>query len=721
MTSETGISIKSYADGDPIPLFYNKIYSDNTEIQYAYNELPFICAASGQPKPGHTSPHTSLISGHKISLNLGEVLRGDRITVSDFDLQMGKDVEMKLLCNKEVDKDALLRAQDVIKNDYFAEWIVDNLPGATQFVTQDRSRKYHAAGFKLGYESENSKSGDSKVFINNHFTIVIRWNKAPGTDGHDGRKVIVGFEVYPRSIEAENRDQNGIPNEVQNLQAGMMLKLPAASSNRTKFAREIYSAASTKGAGTTFIPFTYSVFFREEDEIDWNHRWDRYFVTQEDTQNIHWLAIINSLVILGLLSTVVAVVLARTVYGDIKGQKEHKLDDGKSKRFRPRSPQVLGEKGTLVDPMIESGREADDFSEDEALDEITGWKLVHADVFRPPPHGQWLAPLVGSGVQLLFVALGLLLLSCLGVLNPSFRGGFVSVGAGLFIFTGLIAGYVSSRIFKTFGGTMWRRNVLVVSNAARSRCRHEGKLTEQQTAILVPGLVFAISFILNFFVWAQASSTALPFTTLIALVALWLLIQLPLVYAGSYYGYNKHGAIEHPLKASAIPRQVPPQPFWSRKSSVVMLAGLVPFAVVFIELMFVFKSVWQDKSGFYYVFGFLAVVSLVLLTAVVEVTIVTTYLLLCNEVSSSENFVVKAPNQGKADATVELPLVVAFFPRRIFVGHMDIRLYCLVLRNKTAYSGLCFVTSVFQLQRSWMRDLWIAHGHSGICHSICIC
>lgn len=29
--------------------------------------------------------------------------------------------------------------------------IVDNLPGATSFVTVDKSRKYYAAGFKLGY------------------------------------------------------------------------------------------------------------------------------------------------------------------------------------------------------------------------------------------------------------------------------------------------------------------------------------------------------------------------------------------------------------------------------------------------------------------------------------------------------------------------------------------------------------------------------------------
>lgn len=63
-----------------------------------------------------------------------------------------------------------------------------------------------------------------------------------------------------------------------------------------------------------------------------------------------------------------------------------------------------------------------------------------------------------------------------------------------------------------------------------------------------------------------------------------------------------------------------------------VLSGLVPFAVIFIELLFVFRSLWQDKSGYYYAFGFLSVVSLVNIVTVVEVTIVATYLQLCAEV-----------------------------------------------------------------------------------------
>ena len=85
---------------------------------------------------------------------------------------MLEDVEMRLLCWKRVDKDALVRAQDVVLGGYVAEWIMDNLPGATQFVTPDRARKYYAAGFKVGFES-TSAMGMPMYFINNHFTLVI--------------------------------------------------------------------------------------------------------------------------------------------------------------------------------------------------------------------------------------------------------------------------------------------------------------------------------------------------------------------------------------------------------------------------------------------------------------------------------------------------------------------------------------------------------------------
>lgn len=43
--------------------------------------------------------------------------------------------------------------------------IVDNLPGATSFVTVDKTKKYYAAGFKLGfYENDVSPTFTPSLF-----------------------------------------------------------------------------------------------------------------------------------------------------------------------------------------------------------------------------------------------------------------------------------------------------------------------------------------------------------------------------------------------------------------------------------------------------------------------------------------------------------------------------------------------------------------------------
>ena len=137
---------------------------------------------------------------------------------------------------------------------------------------------------------------------------------------------------------------------------------------------------------------------------------------------------------------------------------------------------------------------------------------------------------------------------------------------------------------------------------------------------------------MNLFVWAQASSTAIPFTTLLALALLWLTIQLPLVYLGSYVGFFKAPIWDSPTRTAAVPRQIPAGSWYTRNSVLIALtAGLVPFAVLFIELLFVMKSLWLDKSGYYYVFGYLSIVSALLAITIAEVTIITTYMQLCAE------------------------------------------------------------------------------------------
>ncbi|RVD86730.1 uncharacterized protein DFL_004992 [Arthrobotrys flagrans] len=567
-----GWSERGYADGSVIPLQFNKITSDATELPYSYSALPFICKPTKR-------------GAKNVGLNLGEVLRGDRIVESDYELVMGKTEACKFLCDVEIGRGSLIEAQRLIRHNYVVEWIVDNLPGATSFKSADKTRKFYQNGFKLG------NFEDEKVYIHNHVTLIFRYRKSTK---NPNKKLIVGFEVYPKSIDGP---KGKCPSSISDsAQPRLELTLPSVPSESTESKSEYDPNSKLR------ITYTYSVYWEEDETIDWNNRWDLYFANQEQSSNIHVLAIINSLVIAFLLSGMVGVVLLRTLNRDIQSYNAKISGEGgkRHKRLSIASIDSLAQRSP-----------ADGDEDDDLLDDTAGWKLVHGDVFRPPAFGGLLSPLVGSGVQILVTVFSLLVFSLIGVLNPSYRGGFVSFGLFLFVFAGLFSGYFSSRVYKAFGGDNW------VKNAAL-------------TALLVPGLIFLAVLVLNLFVWAQASSSAIPFPTLVALVSMWLLISVPLVLLGAWFGYKKP-AYEQPTKTTQIPRQIPLQPWYVKLVPSILLGGIVPFAVIFIELLFVFKSIWQDKSGYYYMFGFLALIITILLVIIVEITVVMTYFQLCAE------------------------------------------------------------------------------------------
>lgn len=456
-----GYSIRTYQNDENIPLLVNKVYSDNSPLQYAYFDLPFVCPATGRKHQG-----SSFASGHSVPLNLGEVLRGDRIKTSDFEITMGQDVECQYLCDRVVNRRQMKWAQDLIEEGYVTEWILDNLPGATSFTTPDRTKKYYAAGFKMGYKGYDMATGKQRYFLNNHYTLVIRWRKASGRAGDAGGNVIVGFEVYAKSIYGNHRNETGCPLDVAGDHDPFALYVSPNPNDdlRTQYADSSYVpdyAINMDDGSTLTIPYTYSVYFRETTDIEWANRWDLYFTDQSESSFTHWLAIVNSLIISGVLGAVCIVIWGRTMQGDVRGRGDGVLEEARLRITKFGDKKSLG--NGLLEKISEPSPDDDLSSDEEPSEELTGWKMLHGDVFRPPPYGGLLAPLVGSGMQLVFMVGGLLVLSCVGVLNPSWRGGFVSVGVGLFVFAGCFSGYFSARVYKTFGGQNWRKNTMMVS------------------------------------------------------------------------------------------------------------------------------------------------------------------------------------------------------------------------------------------------------------------
>ena len=60
-----------------------------------------------------------------------------------------------------------------------------------------------------------------------------------------------------------------------------------------------------------------------------------------------------------------------------------------------------------------------------------------------------------------------------------------------------------------------------------------------------------------------------------------------------------------------------------------LVGGILPFGAVFVEVFFILSSIWLHQ--YYYVFGFLFVVFLILLVSCAEISIVMCYFQLCAE------------------------------------------------------------------------------------------
>jgi transmembrane 9 superfamily protein 2/4 len=217
---------------------------------------------------------------------------------------------------------------------------------------------------------------------------------------------------------------------------------------------------------------------------------------------------------------------------------------------------------------------------------------------------------VGTGIQVFAMTVSTLVFAVLGFLSPANRGGLMTALLLLFVFMGMFAGYSSTRVYKMFKLTEWKSNTLI-------------------TALFYPGIVFTVFFILNLFVWGEKSTGAVPFISLVALLVLWLGISVPLVYLGSYFAFKKP-AIEPPVKVINIPRMLlPDQAWYTHPQLSILVGGVLPFGAVFIEIFFIMSSVWLHQ--FYYMFGFLFIVFVILLITCAEISIVMCYFQLCNE------------------------------------------------------------------------------------------
>ena len=288
---------------------------------------------------------------------------------------------------------------------------------------------------------------------------------------------------------------------------------------------------------------------------------------------IRWFSIFNSIVTVLLLTGFLATILMRVLKNDFARYAHMEEETG--------------------------------MDQDES-----GWKLVNGDVFRFPQHKELFAAVLGNGAQLLCMCLGVLFLACLGPYTRYNRGALLVAALLIFALTSGINGYVAGNLYTKIEGSNWVW-ALVTSY------------------LLFLGPFFIMATFLNFVAVAYNSSAALPFGTVVIILLILTLVSFPLNIVGGISGRNFAGPFEAPCRTNKLPREIPPL-HWHRQAPYQMvMAGFLPFSAIYIELYYVFASVWGRQL--YSLYGILLLVFLILIIVTSFITIALTYFQLAVE------------------------------------------------------------------------------------------
>ncbi|KAJ5651666.1 hypothetical protein N7507_009092 [Penicillium longicatenatum] len=543
-----GVAPTSYDQGQSVPLFVNHLTPGLSRDDQLHSVFSYDYY---HPAFHFCRPEDG---AKDVRESLGSILFGDRIQTSPLDLHMAQDEECKAICGEvKFDARSAKFVNRRISQGYNINWLVDGLPGAQLNMDENTQTQFYSPGFALGDLDENGQA-----VLNNHYNILIDYHRV-GYGGKDKLRV-VGVLVQPES-RADSR-----------------LLDDGTAHCGTKGA---LVTLNEDGEGETPVTWTYSVQWKESSTA-WATRWDKYLHVYDP--KIHWFSLINSAVFVVFLVGMVSMILVRALKKDIA--RYNRLD----------SINLDDLDGTSA--AVEDG-----------IQEDSGWKLVHGDVFRCPKSPLLLSVLLGNGAQLFMMTGVTVAFALLGLLSPANRGFLATAILLIYAIFGAISGYVSARCYKSFGGEAWKRNIIM-------------------TPLLIPGFIFCTFFLLNLFVWAKGSSGAVPFSTMLALVLIWFVISVPLSVAGSWVGFRQK-AIEGPTKTNQIPRQVPPMVGSLRTIPSILLTGILPFGAIFVELYFIMTSLWTNKI--YYMFGFLFLCYGLMIITSAATTVLLVYFLLCAE------------------------------------------------------------------------------------------
>jgi len=277
-----------------------------------------------------------------------------------------------------------------------------------------------------------------------------------------------------------------------------------------------------KDDADTTVEFSYSASW-EETDYPFKERMKLYEDFFSKELEIHWLSIMNSFVLVLLLTGFLAIIIMRILKSDYS-------------RY---------------------AREDDNDDEQEY-----GWKLIHGDVFRFPPHKNLFSAFIGLGAQSLAILFGILFLALVGMFYPNSGGTIFTAAIVLYSLTSVLGGFVSATFFKQFGGDKWAWNIVLVA-----------------TLYTVP--IFIIFSVNNTIAVAYDATAAVPFGTIMTVLLILLFVGFPLNIVGGIAGRRAAGEFEAPCRTKNFPREIPPIPWYRSLPCQMLMSGFLPFRYLY--------------------------------------------------------------------------------------------------------------------------------------------
>ena len=550
-----------------LELKINKMTSQATFLPVDFYNLPF-CEPEGGPKT--------------YNMNLGQILDGDRIQSSPYDIRMKHDVYCKQLCvtdlglreRKGVQPNKVVEA---IRMYYHNNWLLDDLPAASKVEDDTTITTRYWGGFPVGFYAVDTQ----KAYVHNHINFeimyqavesehdkyrVVRFTIEPFSTKHD-----FGFEPPEVDDDMDRDDEDGDGGDSTTPFEHAYIYNPFAScknSSGSSSAHTNYDMVYARGREPQLasgkVLFTYDIIWTEMKDISWSNRWDIYLsMDRAIPAKVHWFTVACSAVVILFLFCIILAIFCRSI-------------------------RSVSHESTILKDAEEGAEE-------------TGWRSVRTDVFRPPiSNPALLAVCSGTGAQLICTSVCSILFAFSGAAGQDKPGSLLMAYLLLYIAFGTVGGFTSALLYKTFGGQSWQRPALL-------------------TCLCFPGISFIMFLTTSIVASSWGSSYAVPAATISAIFFFWLALSVPLVSLGAYVGFKRE--ISVPIEPSGSLRIIPRQPCGSCCNFIILLiGGALLFSSFFVELFFILHSIWWEQ--YYDTFGYLFVVVIETAITCAEVSII---------------------------------------------------------------------------------------------------